>query len=334
MPNSSPLVPALLPGAGAAHVAAVLGAMRAVAETGGAASDADRAAVEGCARFIFGGEGPGTWDAVAPVAAPALAAVLRGKGLAEDALKFLTVMALVDGRLDTGKIAAVLGYARALGLDARYVDEITEAAQGRVQAAMADMTRANMESVTGRPWTGLDAAAWLTPYGAHPDPALAARFEALRDLPEASFGQAYWRHFTANGYAFPGRPGALNAAFAIPHDSAHVLTGYGTTPRGELLVSTFTAAMHRVNPMSGHILPVIFSWHLKLQINAVAKDAAGALDPPAFWKAWAAGAAARVDTFAAGWDFWGSVGTPLVALRERWAIPAPGLDPPGASGSA
>ena len=68
------------------------------------------------------------------------------------------------------------------------------------------------------------------------------------------------------------------------------------------------------------------SWHLKVQINKAAGDASGALDPQEFWHAWAAGACAKVDTFAPDWDFWSYAGEPLVALRERWSIPAAGLD--------
>jgi len=40
-----------------------------------------------------------------------------------------------------------------------------------------------------------------------------------------------------------------------------VISDYDTSARGELLVSTFTAGMHPINPMSGHILPVIFFFH-------------------------------------------------------------------------
>ena len=84
--------------------------------------------------------------------------------------------------------------------------------------------------------------------------------------------------------------------------------------------------MHPKYPMAGHVLPVIFSWHLGVQINEVARDASGALDPKEFWHAWAAGAAVTVDTFAPDWDFWSHVEVPLGALRERWSIPAAGLD--------
>src|SRR5262249_34045306 len=181
------------------------------------------------------------------------------------------------------------------------------------------------ESITEKPWSG-DVAKWMLPYADAPDPALAARFETLGVLPEETFGHHYWVHFKENSYTFPGDPTALNAGFCVPHDSTHVLSGYNTTSRGELLVSTFTASMHRINPMSGHVLPVMFTWHLNVQINPVAKHDSGALDPKEFWHAWAGGAATTIDTFAPGWDFWSYVKVPLVELCERWSIPVQGMD--------
>ena len=76
-------------------------------------------------------------------------------------------------------------------------------------------------------------------------------------LPQNTFGKALWDFDKKNGYPFPGDPEALNAGFGTPHDSTHVVAGYDTSARGELLVSTFTAGMHPINPMSGHILPVM-----------------------------------------------------------------------------
>jgi hypothetical protein len=322
-------VPPLLPTASVAQSKAILGAMRAVAEAGGPAREDDRRALESADRFVFGHDGDFTFDAIRPITPAALAATIGGGALGHEALKFLAVMAFVDGKLDKAKIAAVLGYAQALGIAEHYLDEIRQAAEDRLQEVLADMTRCNMESITGRPWGGGDINAWLLPYGgAAGDPAMAARFETLGRLPLDSFGHAFWTQFKKNGYAFPGDPKGLNATFTVPHDAAHVLTGYDTTPRGEILVSTFTAAMHPKWPMAGHVLPVIFSWHLKVMINKVAGDAAGALDPAEFWHAWAGGAAARVDTFAPDWNFWEYVETPLKALRARWAIPENGLERP------
>jgi hypothetical protein len=306
--------------------------MRAVAETDGSASENDRVAVASADQYIFGHDTPSAFEAIAPVTPAALAGTLLGSNLGRDALKFLTVMAFVDGSLDKAKIANVLRYASALGIEERYLDEIKEAAQGRLQEALADMTRCNMESVTGKPWSGGDVNKWLLPYaGDTGDPALAQRFEALGRLASETFGYAFWAHFEENKYAFPGNPAGLNAAFSVPHDSIHVLTGYHTDPRGELLASTFTAAMHPKYPMAGHVLPVLFSWHLNVKLNDVARDAGGALDPKEFWHAWAAGAATTVDTFAPGWDFWSYTEVPLGLLRERWSIPPAGLDARGIS---
>jgi hypothetical protein len=300
--------------------------MRSVAETGSALSDADARALSAASLYMFGQTEPLEIAAVTPVAPATLATAITDPVLREDALKFVTVMAFIDGKLDKAKIAKVIDYAKTLNLHERYIDEIAEAASGHVKEALADMTRANMISITGKAWQDADATAWLMPYGKAPDPALAARCKTLGALPQDSFGHAFYMHYTSNKYDFPGEANGLNAAFALPHDTVHVVSSYGTTPRGELLASTFTAAMHPHFPMAGHILPVIFSWQLDVQINAVAKDAAGALDPQEFWHAYAGGKTATVDTFAPGWDFWTYVETPLRSLRRQWAIPEDGLD--------
>jgi hypothetical protein len=326
MDMTSKKVRPLIPDATTGQTEAILGAMRAVAGTGGPVSDADRIALESADSYIFGHDRPFSLDTIAAVTPPALASALSGSRLADDAVKFLTVMAFVDGKLDKGKIASVLDYASALGIRGEYLDDIRIAAQDRLQEALAHMVRANMVSITGKPWEG-DVNAWLLPYtGEKADPKMAARFETLAGLDKATFGYAFWIHFKENSYAFPGDPAALNAAFSVPHDSAHVLTNYHTDPRGELLVSTFTASMHPKYPMAGHVLPVIFSWHLDIQINPVAKDAKGAMDPREFWHAWAAGAAAKVDTFSPDWNFWSHVEKPLTALRAEWSIPPSGVD--------
>lgn len=100
---------------------------------------------------------------ITPVTPAALASALAGSDLGRDALKFLTVMAFVDGSLDQAKIASVLRYASALGIAERYLDEIREAAHGRLQEVLADMTRCNMESITGRHWADGDVIKWLLP---------------------------------------------------------------------------------------------------------------------------------------------------------------------------
>jgi hypothetical protein len=321
----------LISGASKDRIVAILGAMRSIAETGRGATAADQTAIKGAARYMFGYDGPVDAKAIPAVSPDALVKTLAGSNLAEDAAKFLTIMAMMDAPVDDAKLKAVLAYAGKLGIHARYIDEIAEATQQKLQEALADMTRANLDSVLNHPWQGGDANAWFMPYqGKAADPALVAKFVALKNLDPASFGYHFWAHFTRNGYGFPGDPTGLNADFACRHDSVHVLSGYDTTARGEILASTFTAAMHRRFPMAGHIIPVIFSLHLNVRINNVAGSIEGLLDPTEVWRAYAAGAQCKTDTFAPAWDFWAYVARPIDDLRREWNIPVGGLQPPDA----
>jgi hypothetical protein len=90
----------------------ILAAMSDVATAGrGEPSFADRTALASAARWLFG-PGPETaGDALPQVDPPRLARALRSPALRVEAVRFLTVMAFVDGALDPAKIARVLAYA-------------------------------------------------------------------------------------------------------------------------------------------------------------------------------------------------------------------------------
>src|SRR6185369_17690523 len=87
-----------------AQVRSILGAMCRVAAP---ASAADRAAIQASYRYVFRGTDPLDVDALPPTSPEELARALPDPGLARSAVRFLAVMALVDGRLDEGKIALV-----------------------------------------------------------------------------------------------------------------------------------------------------------------------------------------------------------------------------------
>jgi hypothetical protein len=294
----------------------ILSAMLAVASAGSAPTDADRASIAAAARYIFRLNAPLDFASLLPPDDDTLHVLSANTELARETASFATVMAFVDGGLDESKLRKVLEIAGALGVHDDFVDDVAKLAQGRLQEATAHMIRANLESVTGRPWRSGEMEPWLLPYRKQPDAALADRFRGLAALPEDTFGHAFATFYAGNNYAFPGSPAAINAAFAVPHDSTHVLAGYDTSPRGELLTSVVTAAMHRRNAMSGHVLPVILSWHLGIAINEVAGAARGALDPQEFWRAWARGERVTIDLFDPTWKFWPAAQLHLDDVRK------------------
>lgn len=314
---------------------AVLRAMGQVATAGRTKplTEAGFRSLQAAARHLFRlADAPGA-GALSPITPDSLDAALSDQPVKVLAARCLAITALVDGTLDADKIALALDYAAALGIWEDYLGQLKAAASGQLNWALTDMTRQNIKSLWDQPWRDEDdVMALLLPYqGDRADPALVARHEALGSLPEGTLGRAYWNIYKRNGYAFPGDPRGVNEAFARPHDSTHVLSGYDTSPQGEILVSTFTAGMHQKLPMEGHILPVIFSWHLGIEINKFAGSATGALDPEKFWVAWTRGAEVAVDLFAPGWDFWAVADRPVESLRAAYGVPP--LDPRHAAAS-
>jgi hypothetical protein len=74
-----------------------------------------------------------------------------------------------------------------------------------------------------------------------PDPALADRLRALRDLPDGSLGRAYLEFYERNGFVLPGDDVHLPAHY-VNHDMNHVITGYEPTAAGEIARSGFLTA--------------------------------------------------------------------------------------------
>ena len=301
----------------------ILGAMERVATANGAGAltEPNHAALAATHHYIFRSTDALDVEALPPTIPIVLAAALEDPAVADHAAQLLTVMALVDGTVDEARIVVVIDYATAMGVEADYVRQLSELGRRNLQWVAADVQRQNLRSITGR---SMDVTIddWILPYtGGRIDAALTERYRALADLPAGTHGRTFFDFYTTYGFAFPGEAAGLNAEFATPHDSTHVLSGYDTSPQGELLVSTFTAGMHPHEPMSGHILPVIITWHLGIELVKFTGSYQGALDPEKFFVAWERGSEVRTDVFDRSWDFWAAASRPLADLRTEYGVP-------------
>jgi hypothetical protein len=309
---------------------AVLGAMAAVAaaSSAGVLTDTDRGALVAAARVVFRDVDHVDPDALVRPNPEELAHLVTDPDLAWDAVAFLVVMATVDGQLDPAATDLVEQYADALDVDTPAVHDLADLAHGQLAEARADMVRRNLESISGE-WLGDGFDEWVFPYRDRPDPDLVSRYEALGDLSAGTFGQVFHEFYMDNGFPFAGDPDGANEQFATRHDSTHVLSGYDTSPQGELLVSAFTGGMHADWPLAGHILPVIVSWHLGIGLTQLAGSTTGSLDAPKFWRAWSRGDEVTGDTFSPDWDFWAHTPQPLDDVRAAMTVPV--LDPADAA---
>ena len=304
----------------------LLGAFRSVATAGGVIplSGAAAGALTSLATAGLGVEPPELHLLRAVVPAE-LAADLTDAAQAATATEILAVAALVDGHLDAGRIDHLLAFAALLGVEDNWLDDVAKSLDPDLGPVIADMGDRNLRSVTDGKldFSAIDdISAWLLPYdGDGADDGLGDRYRELGGRPPGTLGRAFWEFYDGHGFAFPGQPGAVNEIFATPHDCTHLLSGYDTSPQGELLVSTFTARMHPVFPMEGHILPVIYSWHLGIEFNKLAGSYRGALDAAKLWVAWERGSRTTSDTFAREFNLWELAGVPLEDVRRACSVP-------------
>jgi hypothetical protein len=252
--------------------------------------------------------------------------------LAEHAAALVAVASLADGRADPDRLRSVVRYAHAVGVHDGWVRDLHEVARGHLAWAMGDMARRNVTTFPG--WANADdTLPDMQPYAQQTDAdrRLAERFFGLEHLAPSTYGHAFWRHFRRHGFAFPGEPTAFPGEFAVPHDGLHVLAGYSTSLQGELLVSTFTGAMHHRDALRAHLLPVIFEWHVGTEVNGIGAQT-GALDPEKFLVAWQRGEATTFDVLDPTWDFWAAAEIDLDELRGRYGITP--LEPADAAAGA
>ncbi len=156
------------------------------------------------------------------------------------------------------------------------------------------------------------------------DAAEAARWTALSACPAGSIGRSVWEFYDMRGFAFPGQPGAVNAAVA-QHDWIHVLADYGTTPMGEIEASCFqNSTTHTPGGMLGLVGALaLFESGLMPASLIVAKQPGHSLSAPGgverMAEAVARGAACNTDLLL-DVDFFQCASESLEHLHARFAV--------------
>jgi len=129
-------------------------------------------------------------------------------------------------------------YAKALGVDDRFVRIARRYAQGAFGLAWLDLhrsgfaehwERARMDQLKTDVKLEHQLAAGVV------DEALAERWMGFADLPAGTLGRGVWDMYRGRGFGLPGSVGGASAYLA-QHDFVHVLADYGTNLDGELEV--------------------------------------------------------------------------------------------------
>ena len=167
----------------------------------------------------------------------------RGEIFRTRMIQFMLLAALVLDPLPESIVVRIGEYAEQLGVDDDMVRVAQRFARHTYGLALVDFDRSGYmqtwdPSRSGALHTSRElSSAWEQ---CVLDDALAARWAALRDLPDGTLGRGVARFYDARGFAFPGLTGSAPPLLA-QHDWVHVLAGYGSTVEAEIEVFAFIA---------------------------------------------------------------------------------------------
>jgi len=257
-----------------------------------------------------------------PIAPAELAHALTDRQIRHQLVHGLIVVSLIDGKANAQETDLVERFAQALEVDAPEVRDLRYVLKGEMLRLRLDLARRfwlrekvkeiwNKEGIRGmyKFVRGM--------IGKYEDAALAARYQALEHYPAGSLGRAYWEYCRKNGFALPGEKGGA-AEPILFHDCAHILSGYGTDPEGEVQIACFSAGFQRRDPWA-FVFFVLLQFHVGIRMTPITRARTGFFDPVKAMIAIRRGAAMTVD-LNNGWDYWPVMGEQVEELRRRYNI--------------
>jgi len=223
--------------------------LRALAMVAGAAEAGlgkpQRALLEAFESFVL--EARQKIESLKPIAPAELAAQIDDPAHARQLIRFMVVTCLADGRPSPAQLSLLRAFAAALDVDEPAVAVIGHLANGSLlRFRLAFLRRSHVRHYlrnTYRMSGGVRPVlrALLRFRGIIEDDfETAARFRALEQLPDDTLGHQFFRHCSDADLPFPGEKGGFPEG-AIYHDVTHVLSGYDTSPEGELMNAAFQA---------------------------------------------------------------------------------------------
>jgi tellurite resistance protein len=231
------------------------------------------------------------------------------------------LMTLIDGQAAEVEMEIVDGFARALGIDDASLKDMHRFAEGRFRIIQLDLMRRFIAADRlKKEWEekgirGIWNLASVAIRGE--DAALAAKYQALEQLPEGTLGREYFEFIRRSGFSLPGEKGSMPELIVF-HDCNHVLGGYGTSAEEETQVAAFHAG-YRGHDKFGLVLFLLMQFHLGVQITPTTEGVKGFVKPDLVLEAFERGSHVNVDLITE-WDPIADFEVPVVELRERFNV--------------
>ncbi|MCB9706417.1 MAG: hypothetical protein H6711_31515 [Myxococcales bacterium] len=308
-----------------------LSLLKAVAQANeaGAMSEASRRFLEGAQRVVLGTDLD--LDALPESAPERLAAALpEDPALRRQFLQGMVVVSLADGIPTPGQNAIIQRSAKALGVEPPEVHSLRYLSERRIAIFRLDFMRSSHmrkgveHSYADQSLMGFVKSV-LSTAGLIEDPGVAAMYRDLERLPEDTLGHQLYQHFRHNNFAFPGEKHGFPES-GVYHDVTHVLSGYDTTPQGEMQIAAFIDGYMKQGPFSVAIFTmVMYSAGVNLSPLVDQPYVPNILAEPGLVEkilhAWRRGAQVNTD-LSDQWNFWPYLPRPVDEVRRELGVPA------------
>jgi len=268
-------------------------------------------------------------DGLEPAAPEQVAAALPDPEQRRELIELLVLLELLCRPILLALQRSLEHWARALDVHDQVLVLARDLSRRSQAIATADFYRLNWIG-EGDPQQDPQFQALLEHYGAaayaltmEADPEELRRWQALAACPQGSLGRGLSEFYRQRGFGLPGEVGAGNAALAH-HDWVHLLTGYDTTPIGELEVTAFMAAASRSRGAMLGFLGAVSIYETGLLRSVVlGADYAHTLTAPGAVERVAAaiqrGASCPVDPLLEA-DYFALANEPLAQIRRDWGL--------------
>lgn len=269
-------------------------------------------------------------ETLLPITAEELATHFDQPALARQLVRGMVAMSLAQGRPTKEQVALISAFATALGVEEPAVKVVGHLMQRQMfRFRVGFMRHSHLRSYLRNTYRAVGGIlpmikALLVARGViAEDTSNASRFRALAELPEDTLGYQFYRHYTENGLAFPGEKSGFPVG-ALFHDFSHVLSGYDTSPEGELKNAAFQTGFTRDEDAFFTVLFAILIHTAGVNMAPfempVLRGRIGQGDLAVeILRGFERGSAMKVD-LSDDWDFWDYVEMPIAAARERLGV--------------
>lgn len=252
-------------------------------------------------------------DVVALITAPEMKMVL---------VQMTGIAALVNRPVTRESAEFLEALAKKLAIKESIVAVVRAVAEGKKRKARLLTFRRMMKNVIGEAyesegiWGPVRFLSALF-FGQTVNRGLAQTFHRFGLLPDGTLGREYWRHLVELGFNFPGEPKGIPMSIAY-HDVGHVLTGYDTTPAGEIQQGAFQAGCRKRDGFA-FLQFVVLQFHQGIKITPVAPPEVDCFKPRHVLGAVYRGSQCKVD-ITHQWDFFPEMSKPIETVRREFLI--------------